>query len=285
MQDGKALQAGTSHYLGTELRRGRRTSASRTARAAQQLAPHHQLGRLDPHDRRRDHDPRRRRRPARAAGDRAAAGRHPADAARQRRRRRAARLLRGAPAPRSRRRPRSASRSACCSTRGRARPPPSAGTGSRKGAPLIIEVGRRDMDGGNVSRAAPRPAVGRRRQARLPDPGARRSSSPAIGGAARGHPAARCSPRRASGATPTSFATSTASTRSPRSSPRTSATRAGSKCSGRSPTGAALDEVAERLKALKLTFRNVPIDAAPADGACLFTGEPAVERIFVARAY
>lgn len=51
------------------------------------------------------------------------------------------------------------------------------------------------------------------------------------------------------------------------------------------PTGPALDEVTEKLKALKLTFRNVPLDAAPADGPCLFTGEPAVERIYVARAY
>jgi prolyl-tRNA synthetase len=51
------------------------------------------------------------------------------------------------------------------------------------------------------------------------------------------------------------------------------------------PTGAALAKVEERLKALKLTLRNVPIDAAPANGACLFSGEPAVERIYVARAY
>ncbi|WP_448658069.1 proline--tRNA ligase [Sphingomonas sp. CJ99] len=51
------------------------------------------------------------------------------------------------------------------------------------------------------------------------------------------------------------------------------------------PTGAALDKVVERLKALKLTFRNVPSDATPATGACIFTGEPAVERILVARAY
>jgi prolyl-tRNA synthetase len=51
------------------------------------------------------------------------------------------------------------------------------------------------------------------------------------------------------------------------------------------PTGAALDAVGERLKALKLTLRNVPIDAAPADGTCLFSGEPAVERVLVARAY
>ena len=51
------------------------------------------------------------------------------------------------------------------------------------------------------------------------------------------------------------------------------------------PTGAALDQVVERLKALKLTIRNVPTDAAPADGACIFTGDPAVERILLARAY
>jgi prolyl-tRNA synthetase len=51
------------------------------------------------------------------------------------------------------------------------------------------------------------------------------------------------------------------------------------------PEGAALDKVVEQLKALKLTFRNVPANAAPADGTCLFTGEPAVERILVARAY
>lgn len=51
------------------------------------------------------------------------------------------------------------------------------------------------------------------------------------------------------------------------------------------PTGAALDAVVEQLKALKLTCRNVPLDAAPADGLCLFTGAPAVERILVARAY
>nr|WP_192895960.1 proline--tRNA ligase [Parerythrobacter lutipelagi] len=51
------------------------------------------------------------------------------------------------------------------------------------------------------------------------------------------------------------------------------------------PTGAALEKVVEQLKALKLTMRNVPVDAAAVDGACIFTGEPAVERIFVARAY
>jgi prolyl-tRNA synthetase len=51
------------------------------------------------------------------------------------------------------------------------------------------------------------------------------------------------------------------------------------------PTGAPLDAVVERLKALKLTIRNAPADAAAADGVCVFTGEPAVERVLLARSY
>lgn len=51
------------------------------------------------------------------------------------------------------------------------------------------------------------------------------------------------------------------------------------------PTGAALDKIVEQLKALKLTMRNTPMDAAPVDGACFFTGEPAVERILIGRTY
>ena len=51
------------------------------------------------------------------------------------------------------------------------------------------------------------------------------------------------------------------------------------------PTGAVLDGIVEQLKALKLTMRNTPLDAAPADGACLFTGEPAVERVLIGRTY
>ena len=51
------------------------------------------------------------------------------------------------------------------------------------------------------------------------------------------------------------------------------------------PTGAALDKIVEQLKALKLTMRNAPLDAAKADGVCFFTGEAAVERILVGRTY
>lgn len=51
------------------------------------------------------------------------------------------------------------------------------------------------------------------------------------------------------------------------------------------PTGAALDKIVEQLKAHKLTMRNVPAGAAVADGVCIFTGEPAVERILIGRSY
>ena len=51
------------------------------------------------------------------------------------------------------------------------------------------------------------------------------------------------------------------------------------------PTGAALDKIVEQLKALKLTMRNSPLNATPADGDCFFTGETAVERILISRTY
>jgi prolyl-tRNA synthetase len=51
------------------------------------------------------------------------------------------------------------------------------------------------------------------------------------------------------------------------------------------PSGAALEAVDERLKALKLTLRNIPLEQSGVGGTCLFTGEPAVEDILIARAY
>ena len=51
------------------------------------------------------------------------------------------------------------------------------------------------------------------------------------------------------------------------------------------PEGAALDAVTAKLKALKLTIRNAPLDGDPVSGTCPFTGDPAVERIYIARAY
>ena len=51
------------------------------------------------------------------------------------------------------------------------------------------------------------------------------------------------------------------------------------------PTGDALEAIVQQLKALKLTMRNVPVEAAPADAPCFFTGETAVERILIGRTY
>ena len=51
------------------------------------------------------------------------------------------------------------------------------------------------------------------------------------------------------------------------------------------PTGSALAKIVEQLKALKLTMRNTPLDAAAADGVCFFTGDNAVERVLVGRTY
>jgi len=51
------------------------------------------------------------------------------------------------------------------------------------------------------------------------------------------------------------------------------------------PTGAELEAVEERLKALKLTLRNIPLAQSGAGGPCLFTGKPAVEEVLIARAY
>lgn len=51
------------------------------------------------------------------------------------------------------------------------------------------------------------------------------------------------------------------------------------------PSGAELDAVEARLKALKLTLRNVPMGQGQTSGVCVFTGKPAVEDILIARAY
>ena len=52
------------------------------------------------------------------------------------------------------------------------------------------------------------------------------------------------------------------------------------------PTGAALDAVVEKLKTLKLTIRNAP-QAQPSEALapCLFTGAASVEAVLIARSY
>ena len=51
------------------------------------------------------------------------------------------------------------------------------------------------------------------------------------------------------------------------------------------PEGAELDAIADRLKALKLTIRNAPMTQGKVEGNCLFTGKPAKEMVLIARAY
>jgi prolyl-tRNA synthetase len=51
------------------------------------------------------------------------------------------------------------------------------------------------------------------------------------------------------------------------------------------PTGEALEAVVARLKALKLTIRVAPLDQPTRLGPCLFSGAPGVEEILIGRAY
>jgi prolyl-tRNA synthetase len=51
------------------------------------------------------------------------------------------------------------------------------------------------------------------------------------------------------------------------------------------PTGVALDEIKERLKKRKLTLRCAPFEQSRKLGKCIFSGKKAVEEIIVARAY
>lgn len=51
------------------------------------------------------------------------------------------------------------------------------------------------------------------------------------------------------------------------------------------PTGAELDEINERLKKFKLTTRCAPFDQPTSLGECIFTGKKATEEIIIARAY
>ena len=51
------------------------------------------------------------------------------------------------------------------------------------------------------------------------------------------------------------------------------------------PTGEELEALEQKLKALRLTLRNVPMDQPATFGPCLFTGRPGVEEILIGRAY
>ncbi len=154
----------------------------------------------------------------------------------------------------------------------------------RKGAPLIVEVGGRDVAGGTVS-------LLRRDALWNTENGKPAFTAPTLDEAAASIP-------RVLEAMQTSMLADAASERDARID-RTVTDFAGLQAffadgvknpgwlevQWSKPTGAALEAVTEQLKTLKLTLRNVPLGAAPANSACVFTGDPAVERVLVARAY
>jgi prolyl-tRNA synthetase len=57
------------------------------------------------------------------------------------------------------------------------------------------------------------------------------------------------------------------------------------RCAWSKPTGQALDTVEQQLKSLRLSIRNAPLAQPATLGPCVFTGGPGVEEILVARAY
>ncbi len=50
-------------------------------------------------------------------------------------------------------------------------------------------------------------------------------------------------------------------------------------------SGAELEAIDAKLKTLKLTLRNAPMDQPATFGPCIFTGRPGVEEVLIARAY
>ena len=151
----------------------------------------------------------------------------------------------------------------------------------KKGAPIVIEVGGRDVAGGNVSvirrdrlyredgkldsRVLARGDFVAEAAAMLDDIQA------GLFGEAHGRLKSNIAPVDDWAGIEAMFA---------------DATRPGwAEVSWSKPTGAALDKVVERLKALKLTIRNAPMGQDTASGACVFTGDPAVERVLIGRSY
>jgi prolyl-tRNA synthetase len=57
------------------------------------------------------------------------------------------------------------------------------------------------------------------------------------------------------------------------------------KISWSKPSGADLEAVDNKLKTLKLTIRNAPLDQPAEFATCLFTGKPGVEEILIGRSY
>ena len=171
----------------------------------------------------------------------------------------------------------SASRCAPCSTRRRSRSAEKRWNWVRRGAPVIVEIGPRDAAGGQVTFMR-RDALRDGDKVKSHNAAARRLHRRRAGAAGRDPEGAV---RRGQGAARRQHPRRHHRLRRPRALFRPGRRRRGGRglqgLGARglvaSPTGAALDEVEQRLKALKLTIRNAPLDQPAGDfGACLFTG-------------
>ncbi|WP_242095254.1 aminoacyl--tRNA ligase-related protein [Sphingomonas sp. CROZ-RG-20F-R02-07] len=152
----------------------------------------------------------------------------------------------------------------------------------KKGAPIVIEVGGRDVAGGNVSvirRDRLYRADGKLDSAVVPRDGFVDGASAMLAAIQQALHAEATARLRAGIVPVADFAGIAAHFADGVANPGW-VDVAWSK-----PTGAALDAVVERLKALKLTIRNAPMAQGAIDGVCVFTGEPAVERVLVGRSY
>ncbi|WP_375392457.1 proline--tRNA ligase [uncultured Sphingomonas sp.] len=153
----------------------------------------------------------------------------------------------------------------------------------KKGAPLIVEVGPRDMAGGNVS-VVRRDRLYRedgKLDAQVLARDAFVEGAPALLVAIQAALFADAKARLDTAIVPVSdWAAIEAMFADGRENP------GWAEISWSRPAGTTLDAVVERLKALKLTIRNAPMTPGEeVTGACVFTGEPAVERVLIARAY
>jgi len=61
--------------------------------------------------------------------------------------------------------------------------------------------------------------------------------------------------------------------------------RGWARCAWSRPEGEELKEVEAELKRLKITIRNSPLNQGPSSAKCVFTGKPAVEDVYIARSY
>ncbi len=177
MQDRKALQAGTSHFLGQNFSKAQEIKFL-SSEAARRVCLDHVVGRFDAAGRALDHDAQRRRRAGAAAAAGAAARGDPADLPQRRRsRRRCSSIVAGCATSWRRRRTTTQPVRVLVDDRDMPRADKK-WQHVKRGVPLVVEVGPRDIAGDTLMPKR-RDATGRREEARG---AAQRSSWPRSAG-------------------------------------------------------------------------------------------------------